>query len=139
MSSDPVQGDFLQSVFGRMSPECCPQKTTHSAASLQDWLERKCPSKLRAESGRTRVWSWGQKDLPPGESSTPSSSAWLNDGEGSSSLVSLSDTLERGPVPQRYFLSSKACSGILRRAGKRGKALPPALEAALMAVASPAQ
>jgi len=136
MSSDSVQGDLLQSAFGRTFPECCPQRTTHSAASLQDWLERRCPSKLRAESGRTRVWSWGQKDLPPGESSTPSSSAWLNDDEGSSSLASLSDTLERGPVPPRFFLSPKACAGILRRAERRGKELPPALRDALQAVAN---
>ena len=39
-------------------------------------------------------------------------------------------------VSSRYFLSKKACSGILRRAEKRGKALPDALKAALMAVAS---
>ena len=36
------------------------------------------------------------------------------------------------PAPQqRYFLSPKACDGILRRAERRGKSLPPELEAAL--------
>jgi hypothetical protein len=39
-------------------------------------------------------------------------------------VSSLSDILETGDVPQRYFLSPKACSGILRRAEKRGKELP---------------
>jgi DNA (cytosine-5)-methyltransferase 1 len=34
---------------------------------------------------------------------------------------------------QRYSLSPKACQGILRRASKRGKPLPPMLEAALRA------
>jgi site-specific DNA-cytosine methylase len=48
-------------------------------------------------------------------------------------VCSLSDTLETGAVPQRYYLSAKACAGILRRAEKRGKELPPALCAALMA------
>ena len=47
---------------------------------------------------------------------------------------SLSDILETGDVPQRYFLSAKACRGILRRAGKRGKELPEALALALKAV-----
>lgn len=47
----------------------------------------------------------------------------------------LSDVLEDG-VPKKYFLSSKACAGILRRARKRGKAIPPALETALETVAS---
>lgn len=34
-------------------------------------------------------------------------------------------------VPQRYVLSSTAASGILKRAAKRGKPLPPLLEKAL--------
>jgi hypothetical protein len=47
----------------------------------------------------------------------------------------LSDVLETGAVPQRYFLSGTACRGILRRAEKRGKDLPGALHAALASVA----
>jgi hypothetical protein len=43
--------------------------------------------------------------------------------------------LETGVVPQRFFLSAKACDGILRRAAKRNKKLPLALEAALRQVA----
>lgn len=34
-------------------------------------------------------------------------------------------------VPQKYYLSPKACLGILRRASVRGKELPPVLKAAL--------
>lgn len=41
-----------------------------------------------------------------------------------------------GELPQRYYLSSTACRGILRRAEKRGKELPWALQSALLAVAS---
>jgi hypothetical protein len=44
---------------------------------------------------------------------------------------SLSDILETGDLPQRYFLSPKACAGILRRAEKRGKELPQQLKRAL--------
>jgi len=50
-------------------------------------------------------------------------------------VCSLSDILETGDVPQRYYLSAKACAGILRRAEKRGKTLPPQLARALQAVA----
>ena len=39
-------------------------------------------------------------------------------------------------VPEKYSLSPKACAGILRRAAKRGKKLPPILQAALESVAS---
>lgn len=39
---------------------------------------------------------------------------------------------ERDSIPQKYFLSARACQGILRRAENRGKSLPPALMAALV-------
>ena len=56
---------------------------------------------------------------------------FLND-EG---VCSLSEILETGDVPQQYYLSAKACKGILRRAAKRGKELPRPLREALQAVA----
>lgn len=46
---------------------------------------------------------------------------------------SLSDILETGALPLRYFLSSTACRGILRRAAARGKELPAVLKSALVA------
>jgi hypothetical protein len=48
----------------------------------------------------------------------------------------LSDVLETGELPRRYYLTPRACQGILRRAEKRGKDLPEALKSALLAVAS---
>jgi hypothetical protein len=56
---------------------------------------------------------------------------WPND----AAVCSLSQTLEIGSLPQRFYLSSRACAGILRRAQKRGKELPPMLREALEAVA----
>jgi hypothetical protein len=53
---------------------------------------------------------------------------------------SLSDILqETSDVPRRFYLSRRACLGILRRAAKRGKKLPAHLEAALRAAASEPQ
>jgi hypothetical protein len=46
----------------------------------------------------------------------------------------LSQVLQPHADP-RYFLSEKAASGVLRRASKRGRTLPPELEQALRAVA----
>ena len=43
----------------------------------------------------------------------------------------LSSTLEAN-APCRYWLSATACEGILRRAEKRGKQLPPMLKEALV-------
>ena len=49
-------------------------------------------------------------------------------------VSSLSLILEDSP-PRKYYLSRKACLGILRRARERGKPLPPQLESALKAQA----
>ena len=45
-------------------------------------------------------------------------------------VVTLSQILTAN-VPEKYYLSSKACQGILRRASARGKELPPMLKEAL--------
>jgi hypothetical protein len=47
--------------------------------------------------------------------------------------------LEIGEVQPKYFLSPKACAGILRRAEKRGKKLPTALQKALQATVATTQ
>jgi hypothetical protein len=62
---------------------------------------------------------------------TLNTSEWPKD----AAVCSLSDTLEIGNVPQRFYLSATACKGILRRAEKRGKTLPPTLQAALLNIA----
>jgi precorrin-3B methylase len=49
-------------------------------------------------------------------------------------VCSLSDILEPPrSIPERFYLTAKACAGILRRAEKRGKALPENLRRALEA------
>src|SRR5690606_31832029 len=74
-------------------------------------------------SGRWETWGMGT----PIECWTLSGSEWPSD----AAVCSLSQSLESGPVPRKYFLSQTAASGILRRAEKRGRQLPPSLEAAL--------
>ena len=80
----------------------------------------------------------------------PLSGRWLSSGMGSLTEFwtlktsespnvavecSLSDVLEtQGPHLQKYLLSAKACSGILRRASRRDKKLPERLEQALRTV-----
>lgn len=80
--------------------------------------------------------SW--PDFQNSGTSMPTGLLTLNTSEFHSGAVasSLSDILETGVVPQRFYLSATACRGILRRAEKRGKSLPPSLLAALEAVAS---
>ena len=67
----------------------------------------------------------------PGLFLTLNTSEWRSDGVA----CSLSDILEASPDP-KYLLSPKACSGILRRAERRGKELPEALAMALKARAT---
>lgn len=66
-----------------------------------------------------------------GECLTVSISEWPRD----AAVCSLSEVLEMEVAP-KYYLSPKACSGILRRAEKRGKELPPMLKTALLTVAT---
>jgi len=81
--------------------------------------------------GQTRVWLLDPGEPPLGESSMPNISDWPN----GAAVCSLSHVLETGPIPAKYFLSAKACNGILRRAARRGKALPAMLREALEQVA----
>lgn len=99
-------------LSGKMSPECC-QVTEEGILA---------PSSLR--------WQNAGMGSPTGFL-TLSTSEWHKDAEESL----LSDTLEIGDLPERYYLSKTACQGILRRAEKRGKQLPQMLKEALEAVA----
>ena len=47
-------------------------------------------------------------------------------------VSSLSDILVVGNIPPRYYLTVKCAEGILRRAERRGKPLPPVLKEALI-------
>jgi hypothetical protein len=82
-----------------------------------------------------RVWLMEEVEPLHGACWTPDTSEWPNGGEGFL-RVSLSEVLQRIGQDERYWLSPKACRGILRRANRRGKALPEALQAALESRAS---
>ncbi len=111
---------------------------------LSSWLNELSPAGLSGKTSPVRCLRTAEGTLVPSrgrwlssgiasptECWTLSSSECLNDAVASS----LSDILqETGVVPQRFYLSLKACQGILRRAAARGKKLPEALHAALMAV-----
>ena len=132
-----------QSSCGRTSPECSVPRTTPSGVSWRDWLER-MPHSFRQEQsqdgnagsqenishGQTRVWLLDDSVASVGLFSTVNFGAWRRGG----SAVTLSQVLEADVAP-KYYLSPRAAAGILRRAEKRGKALPEQLEAALRTLA----
>jgi hypothetical protein len=85
------------------------------------------------KDGAPQAWWSDPNGQQSGGCLTLAGSEWPND----AAVCSLSQALEDSVDP-KYFLSPKACAGILRRAERRGKALPPTLHTALAATASQA-
>ena len=125
--------------YGRTSPESFQAAADETLAAFWGC----CPGSASASpsmDGSLRELSQASQALTAshGACLTLSLSEWTGlDGLSLSDdgVCSLSDVLEAGSVPQRYYLSARACLGILRRAGNRGKVLPPLLQRALKAVA----
>lgn len=94
------------------------------------WLSKMSPAFYPATEGETLPLSfagWSNSGMAsPGGYLTLSTSEWPS----AAAVCSLSDILEMD-VPQKYYLSARAARGILRRAEKRGKELPPMLLEAL--------
>lgn len=61
----------------------------------------------------------------------------ISESPNAAAECSLSRVLETGPHLLRYCLSPKACAGILRRAHRRGRALPGPLHGPMYAEAFP--
>ena len=104
------------------------------------WLEKWLGANLtfRQTDGKTPVLLSARAGLSNGQLWMRNMSEWNHiPGQSHSDAVvcSLSEILETGPIDPRYFLSARACAGILRRAEKRGKQLPTALKTALESVA----
>ena len=79
--------------------------------------------------GAAVVWQQDRPEWPRGACWTCNTSALP-----SAVVASLSSLLEPEEVIlPKYWLSPRACAGILRRASKRGKALPAMLREALLA------
>ena len=86
---------------------------------------------LNLTSGSPREKSWEMITPSRGESWTRSIGEFPN----AENVSSLSRILQAG-VPEKYYLTPKACQGILRRASVRSKKLPAVLEKALIHQAS---
>ncbi len=129
---DSLLGGPHASSSGKTFPVSSPSRITRSAASLLVLPAKMMSSSQQGRNGQTLVLCLDPKGQSHGGPSTPNFSDWPNDAV----VCSLSQVLVRDSIPQQYFLSSKACAGILRRAEKRGKVLPIPLHRALSAVAA---
>lgn len=95
--------------------------------SLRTYPDYFPPMEDATSPSYSRRWPTSGFTTSPGECWTADTSECPNGGGAYSSLP---DVLE-ATVPSRFYLSQKAAAGILRRAEKRGRALPPALDNAL--------
>lgn len=130
-------GDFLKSQFGRMFMELLARhraKTSEqsskpsgkSAKEVIAFLDLR-KTNQDGNGGRETVSSWEIIPQSLGEDLTLRVGEFPKD----ASVSSLSSILEDN-VPDKYFLSVRACEGILRRSGERGKPLDPLLKQALL-------
>ena len=154
-SLDLLTASGLNSLYGKMCPACIPlgrmsrrvlrPKNREAVLKKLSELQERPDLTLEQISALKAL-----KKLTSPTILTASSPVWKNSAMGSRQefltlnssespkdavASSLSDVLEVGPVPPQYYLSAKACRGILRRAAKRGRELPPVLLASLRAAA----
>ena len=115
----------------RVATSCLPILRLLQSIGPNGWYGRTSPVSFPLTEDETLPLyfeGWQNSGMgSPTEFLTLNTSEWPND----AAVCSLSETLEAGAVPPRFFLSAKACQGILRRAAKRGKELPSALRIAL--------
>lgn len=122
------------SLFGKMFPERSAQTAEKTSAP--------CWKNLPAWKNQTLQFldlRGGGEDGTKPEQLPEMDGPWLGD---SSTLnigecpreenVSLLSWILQGEVPEKYYLSAKACRGILTRASRRGKKLQELLETALL-------
>lgn len=118
-----------ENVPGAFSSNATRAKTSRQSSKKSSASQMKNPMylSLRRENGRQPDASWATISPSLGECLMP------NTGEcpKEESVSTLSQILEETPH-QKYYLSEKACLGILRRAEKRGKELPEILRLALI-------
>ncbi|CRM19850.1 hypothetical protein [Pseudomonas sp. 31 R 17] len=115
------------SSSGRTSPASSATKGTPSDAFLARLLGKTESCSLQGKNGRTLVVCMDPKEQSRGGSWTPNISALPN----GAVVCSLSQVLVTDLIPPRYFLSEKACAGILRRGEARRRTLPEQLLSAL--------
>ena len=132
MIEDYIQIDLFEdqdSLFGKTCKELSPAQTEKTSDA---YLKKSAKSQtqstmfLNLKGGKTAELSWEKVSPSHGD-------LWMHNFTVSPSAVkesALSQILEEKPHT-RFYLSKKACEGILRRAKERGKVLPEMLKEAL--------
>ena len=121
------------SPYGKTYPVPSPAVPQRVRTSESSWKNSSKSSKKKPQclrllkvDGPTQTLTWEMDGVLRTE--------LLMHNTGESPSVVVESTLSQillGDVPQEYYLSAKACEGILRRSERRGKPLPPMLKEAL--------
>ena len=124
-----LKTDIQYSLYGKTSPEPY-QAEPLKEPILGQFSKRSQKAKFQcliAENGQTPEWLEAMELISLGECLMPNIGESPNVGVESSLL----QVLEQN-APVKYYLSKRACEGIIRRANNRGKVLPKLLETALL-------
>lgn len=141
--------DCIQlSLFGKTYPEPFPATTERTSGqfwkNLPAWSNQTLlfldlrggadGAKLEQSPETDGAWLGDSLTLNTGEKPSMTAvqevcSAW---GPHSAAKESLLSQILEVNAPEKYFLSARACRGILTRASRRGKKLPDLLETALL-------
>ena len=113
-------------ALNRRPPEAISGRSSSRSSPLKNPLHTLMLLDLRPGAGNMLGPYWEYDPPWLGSPGTLNCSACPKGVIGSSLSLILEDS-----VPQKYYLSRKACRGILRRARERGKPLPVKLEVAL--------
>lgn len=136
-SASPASAPASQESAADSSSSSCESLTLFVPApsSLKTSKGSTALEALRAQTSGSSSTRWPSAGIwRRGELLTRSTSGCRNEGSACSCAPSLTEILEPN-ASEKYSLSQKAATGILRRATRRGRSLPPQLEEALRAVA----
>lgn len=118
-----------ENVPGALSSAGGGQTSEQSSKKQSGLSNQKCMYLSLKNGAKTGLWTEITGNLP-GESWMLNTTESPRDAEDCTLSSILLDT-----VPEKYYLSEKACLGILRRSLKRGKELPSVLKNALVSQA----
>ena len=142
MQINAVDGQVSMFVLDSPAGKTCPARTAHAPPRNRP-AATSGRSSSRSSPSRNPLHTLMLLDLRPGAGNMLGSyweydPPWLGSPGGLNCSACPKDVIESSlsliledTVPTKYYLSRKACRGILRRAKERGKPLPVKLEVAL--------
>lgn len=137
--TEPMEGQVSIFDLGLPFGKTCQAHTAATEDAISKPSSKPCAKSqtqqflflsLKKGNGLTQDALWETVSALPGEPMTLNIGPGPHSGENASTL---SQILEAN-APEKFYLSARACQGILNRAERRGKELPKILKEALIEV-----